>query len=208
MRRPASEIEVTTRHRGRANRQPALVDRVHGGRIENEHRIVDEPAESVEIRVPAGSERAPARPTGLIDRRCVDLEAVLGQRVGDGEVKDPGPPRLRVQPVLQTDRAGALLCDGPRRPAHQAVDRVVLAWLGQRRLEPVTVPLEASVTQAVRPRYERLASPTRTHLLTEIAVQHGPVAHGIGPETRTQFRPRSLPGRREQARIVVPTELP
>ncbi len=54
---------------------------------------------------------------------------------------------------------------------------------GEGGLQVAAVPLEAPVTQSVRPRHERLTPATRAHLVARIAVEHGPTADRVGPKT-------------------------
>lgn len=76
--------------------------------------------------------------------------------------------------------AALLLGHRPGFTSDKAVDRVPVLGLGERQLVALAVELVRPVLDAVRPRDQHLPAARGALLLRPVAVQHLPLAHGVG----------------------------
>ena len=81
---------------------------------------------------------------------------------------------------------------GPGGPADEAVDRVVVLRLAQRKLVAATVELVAAVLQPVRPRDQHLPPARGAHLVGPVPVDKVPAAGGVRAEAAADLDDHSL----------------
>ena len=122
---------------GHAQRQ-----RIHAGLGEREVGMVAAPV------------RARTRPA--IGGGRPDEQAVVREQVFDAEGQRERVARLRMQRVLHHDPVLRAVAGGPRRPADEAVDRVLLLDVVEGELVVLAVEAVAAVLNPVRPRDQNL----------------------------------------------------
>src|SRR5262249_13701970 len=117
-----------------------------------------------------------------VRRRRPDGQAGLVELVLDPECEREGIARLGVDDVLHHDPGGLALGGTPRRPAHQAVDRVSVLGLGERQVVAAAVELVGAVLDAVRPRNEDLAASRRGQVARAVAVEDVSAVDRVRPQ--------------------------
>jgi hypothetical protein len=84
--------------------------------------------------------------------------------------------------VLHHDPVRLTLPDRPRGPAHEAVDRILLLHVVDRKLMTPPLELIAAVEYAIRPRNEHLPSSGGAHLFRAVRVEDVAAACRVRPQ--------------------------
>ena len=117
-----------------------------------------------------------------VGRRRSDCEPAGRQLVLDLELERERIAGLWMEDMPDHDAVWLALTRVPRDPAHEAVDRIRVLRLGQRKLVTPSVELVAPVLQAVGPRNQHLAPAGRRHLVDAVAVDDVAAVRRVRPE--------------------------
>ena len=149
-----AEVVVRPLHRRASNRDAALVGDQHLGAGHTQRQRIHTVLAEREVGMVAAPVGARTRPA--IGGGRPDEQAIVREQVFDAEGQRERVARLRMQRVLHHDPVLRAVAGGPRPPADEAVDRVLLHDVVEGKLVLLAVEAVEAVLNPVRPRDQNL----------------------------------------------------